>query len=83
MVYIIVSLTYVNYTLVSIQCRLIVSQMSGKNVEVFNYLFIPVVMAMLVSFLRPQYELGILYGLLVTVLMAHVHFGCSIVSEKQ
>ncbi|XP_019852769.1 PREDICTED: ethanolaminephosphotransferase 1-like [Amphimedon queenslandica] len=65
----------------NIACRLMISQMAGYTPDYINYLLCPVVLAMGISFALPQYELVILYGLLVAVLLAHLHYGCSVVYE--
>lgn len=57
-----------------------ISQMAGYTPDYVNLLLLPVVISMIVSFFVPQYELAILYGLLAAVLMAHIHYGCSVVS---
>lgn len=54
--------------------------MAGYTPDYVNLLLLPVIISMIVSFFVPQYELAILYGLLAAVLMAHIHYGCSVVS---
>ena len=62
------------------KCRLIIAQMSDQRSEVFNYLFIPLVVAISMAFVYPQYEILTLYALFAVVITTHLHFGISIVS---
>lgn len=62
------------------QCRLIISQMTGLKCELFNLMFIPVVITMAAGVLFPQYELVILYTCCALLVIAHLHFGISVVS---
>lgn len=65
----------------NICCRLIIAQMSDQRSEVFNYLFIPLVVAISMAFVYPQYEILTLYALFAVVTTTHLHFGISIVFE--
>ena len=63
------------------QSRLIISQMTGQPAEIFNFLLIPLMAALVASFALPRYEMPILYAYFAAVLFAHLHYAISIVEE--
>ena len=64
-----------------LQCRLIISQMTGQPAEVFNYLLIPLSIAVVTPLLVPRYEMVILFIYFAMVLVAHLHYVISVVEE--
>lgn len=66
---------------VILQCRLIISQMSGMPAELFNLLLIPLAVAVGIVLLLPRYELMTLYIYSAIVLVAHLHYAICIVEE--
>lgn len=67
----------------NICCRLIVAQMSNTRCEVFNWLLVPVGVAVFSALVLPKtldLELPILYALTVLTFLAHVHYGVCLVS---
>lgn len=64
------------------QCRLIISQMSGQPCELYNLLLVPLGLAIMASLLQPKYEHLILYSYAIVVLLAHLHYGISVVSAS-
>ncbi len=69
------------HSLFLVQCRLIVSQMSGQRCELFNRFLLLLATAFAASLLSPQHEALILYSFTATVLLAHTHYGVSVVSS--
>lgn len=65
----------------NITCRLIISQMTSQPAELFNVLLIPLLIAVVNSFIFPRYEMATLYGYFALVLFAHLHYAISIVEE--
>ena len=63
-----------------VQCRLIISQMSGQSCQLFNSFFIPVAAVVGVSLVWPAYELAALGILTAFLTLAHAHYGISVVS---
>lgn len=71
----------VRYFLFFLQCRLIISQMSGMPAELFNLLLIPLAVAVGSALLLPRYELMTLYIYSAIILVAHLHYAICIVEE--
>lgn len=65
----------------NIACRLIISQMTSQPAELFNFLLIPLIAALVASFALPHFEMPILYSYFAVVLFAHLHYAISIVEE--
>lgn len=55
--------------------------MTGQPAELFNYLLIPLSVAVATTFLVPRYEMVVLYVYFAVVLVAHLHYVISIVEE--
>lgn len=67
----------------NICCQLIVAQMSNTRCEIFNWLLIPVGVAVAAALMLPSswlLELPILYSLTAFTFLAHVHYGVCLVS---
>lgn len=68
----------------NIACRLIVCQMSSTRCEIFNWLLYPILMAMAAVFLSPkvaEFEVGILWAILLFSILAHIHYGICVVRQ--
>ena len=64
----------------SLQCRLIISQMSDQPCQLLNPLFLPLLLSLSLSFLYQHIELNILWTYFFISLTAHLHYGVSVVS---
>lgn len=70
--------------LIYFQCRLIVSQMSSTRCESFNTLLYPIGLALAYVFLfshQSQFEVQIVWALLILSVLAHIHYGVCVVSH--
>lgn len=65
----------------NITCRLIISQMSSTKCDRFNFLFLPLLAAMGISFLYPPLEGTALWVYFIIAFLVHLHFGVSVVNE--
>lgn len=67
----------------NICCQLIVAQMSNTRCEIFNWLLVPVGVVVAAALMIPSslnLELPLLYFLTAFTFLAHVHYGCCLVS---
>lgn len=65
----------------SVSCRLIVSQMSNQRCDLISWLFYPLCVAVIFSFIDPRYETTSLYLINSWCLLAHIHYGTCVVSR--
>eukprot|EP00731_Ephydatia_muelleri_P031689 Em0023g196a len=65
----------------NICCRLIICQMSGQPCELFNMLLVVLAAAIALSLLQPALEVAVLYVYASAMLLAHVHYGSSVVLQ--
>jgi hypothetical protein len=78
------SFFWIAFFIISLQCRLVVAQMTSTRSDGINtllYLFVPIqIMSVYGLFMeRTEFLLLILYNIIAT--LAHIHYGCCVVSE--
>ncbi|KAL1500768.1 hypothetical protein ABEB36_006213 [Hypothenemus hampei] len=67
----------------NISCRLIVAQMSSTRCDWFNWLFLPTVLAIIVSGITrwSSVEMSLLYLLCIGTSISHIHYGTCVVRQ--
>ena len=55
--------------------------MTSQPAELFNYLLVPLAVAVLVSFIFPRYEMAVLFSYFAIILFCHLHYAISVVAE--
>jgi len=69
----------------NICCKLIIAQMSHTRCELLSFMLAPLAMAtafvLLVPNLTLRSELGVLYGLTLFAVLAHIHYGACVVTQ--
>ncbi|ENN71378.1 hypothetical protein YQE_11925, partial [Dendroctonus ponderosae] len=67
----------------NISCRVIVAQMSSTRCDWFNWMFVPTVLAIMISGVTqsPTLELYLLYALCLGTSIAHIHYGTCVVRQ--
>lgn len=63
----------------TLQCRLIVSQMSNTRCEILPWILLPVTIATILSFVLPEMDLKSMYFVSILSLLAHIHYGTCVV----
>lgn len=61
------------------QCRLIVSQMSNTQCELFNWLLVPLAACVAIIILLPSLEMATLLIMSGVATVAHIHYGIYVV----
>ncbi|XP_004922536.2 ethanolaminephosphotransferase 1 isoform X1 [Bombyx mori] len=61
--------------------RLMIAGMASQRCELVNWMFWPLLTGVVTSLYKPEYELSILYALVVFSVLAHVHYGICVVKQ--